>query len=57
MNTISWAVVSPAELEAACKAMWASWGRMRPDHERKNRASMKRALEAAALVRLKGETA
>lgn len=45
-------VVSEAEVEAACRAMWASWGRMRPDHERKHRADMRRALEAAVLVRV-----
>lgn len=46
--------VGAAEVEAACRAMWASWGRMRPDHERKHREAMRRSLEAAALARAQG---
>lgn len=31
-------------IERACKAHWPTWGRMRPDHQRKWRAKMEDAL-------------
>lgn len=45
------AKVSDGELEAACRAHWPSWDRMRPDNARAWRAKIHAALTAAALAR------
>lgn len=47
-------LISDAELQAACRAHWSSWDRMRPDVQRAREAAMRRALEAAALARCGG---
>lgn len=33
-------------VERACRAHWPTWGKMRPDHERKWRDKMRAALTA-----------
>lgn len=45
------AKTSDAELDAACRAHWPSWDRMRPDNARVWRTKMQAALAAAALAR------
>ncbi len=47
-------LVPRAELNAALRAHWPSFDRMRPDYARKWEARMLKALEAAALARCKG---
>jgi hypothetical protein len=44
--------IDDASVEAACRAHWPTWDRMRPDHARKWRAKMRAALEAAEAARL-----
>lgn len=40
--------ITPEAIEAACRAHWPTWDRMRPDNQRAWRVKMTEALNAAA---------
>lgn len=44
-------IIPDHELEAACRAHWPTWDRMRAEHVRKWREKMRAALVAATLAR------
>lgn len=53
LNASATAAPEPLPLDAACRAHWPSWDRMRPDNARKWREKMRAALVAAVQAGLR----